>query len=115
MPQIVTFGKEMLRINPQKNTIEYSTSGGRIWQTRFCMNSVGTFKDLLVMGTDIFAITTKGLYWSHNSGATWLTRYNNSGVGEFISLATDGVDLIATTTKGLYTSRTQGLSWERRR
>lgn len=115
MPQIVTFGKEMLRINPQKNTIEYSTTGGRIWQTRFCMNSAGTFKDLLVMGTNVFAITSKGLYWSQNNGMTWMTRYNNSAVGEFISLATDGTELIATTTKGLYASRNQGQTWERRR
>lgn len=79
------------------------------------MSSVGTFRDLLVMGTDVFAATSKGLYWSRNGGATWTTRYNNSGVGEFLSLATDGTALLATTTKGLYASRNQGMSWERRR
>ena len=63
------------------------------------MSSVGTFRDLLVMGTEVFAATSKGLYWFRNSGATWTMRYNTSGVGEFLSLATDGTALLATTTK----------------
>ncbi len=68
------------------------------------------------MGTEVFAATSKGLYWSQNGGATWTTRYNNSGVvGEFLTLATDGTALLATTTKGLYASRNQGMSWEHRR
>ena len=50
MPQIVTCGSEFLRINAQKNSIEYSSNGGRTWHNRFCMSSVGTFRDLLVMG-----------------------------------------------------------------
>lgn len=45
------------------------------------MSSVGTFRDLLVVGTDVFAATSKGLYWSRNGGATWVTRYSNSAVG----------------------------------
>lgn len=99
MPQLVTYGSELLRISAQKNSIEYSSNGGRTWLNRFCMSSVGTFRDLLVMGTEVFAATSKGLYWSRNSGATWTMRYNNSGVGEFLSLATDGTALLATTTK----------------
>lgn len=79
------------------------------------MSTVGTFRDLLVLGTEVFAVTSKGLYCSRNGGATWTTRYNNSGVGEFLSLATDGTALLATTTKGLYASRNQGMSWEHRR
>ena len=90
MPQLVPHGSELLRINVQKNSIEYSSNGGRTWLNRFCMSSVGTFRDLLVVGTDVFAATSKGLYWSRNGGATWVTRYNNSAVGEFQTLATDG-------------------------
>lgn len=115
MPQIVTYGKDLLRINMQKNSIEYSTNGGRAWLNRFCMGSVGTFRDLLVMGTDLFAATSKGLYLSRNGGASWISRYCNSEVGEFLSLASDGSEMLATTTKGLYASRNQGLTWERRR
>lgn len=70
MPQLVTYGSELLRINAQKNSIEYSSNGGRTWLNRFCMSSVGTFRDLLVMGTEVFAATSKGLYWFRNSGAT---------------------------------------------
>lgn len=115
MSQLITYSNALLRINPQKNSIEYSSSGGRTWQTRFCVSSVGTFRDLLVMGDAIFAATSKGLYWSRNGGMTWTTRYNNSGVGEFLSLATDGTEMLATTSKGLYASQNQGMSWERRR
>ena len=97
MPQLVTCGSEFLRINAQKNSIEYSSNGGRTWHNRFCMSSVGTFRDLLVMG------------------ATWVTRYNNSAVGEFQTLATDGAVLLAGTSKGLFASRNQGMTWERRR
>lgn len=79
------------------------------------MSSVGTFRDLLVMGSEVLATTTKGLYCSRNGGTSWTIRYSNSGVGEFLSLATDGAVLLATTTKGLYASRNQGQSWERRR
>lgn len=50
MPQLVPHGSELLRINVQKNSIEYSSNGGRTWLNRFCMSSVGTFRDLLVMG-----------------------------------------------------------------
>lgn len=115
MPQIVTYGSELLRINLQKNSIECSSNGGRTWSNRFCMSSVGTFRDLLVMGSEVLATTTKGLYCSRNGGTSWTIRYSNSGVGEFLSLATDGAVLLATTTKGLYASRNQGQSWERRR
>ncbi len=115
MPQIVTYGKDLLRINLEKNSIEYSSTGGRTWQTRFCMSSAGTFRDLLVIGTDLFAATSKGLYWSRNGGATWQTRYSNAALGEFWTLATDGTVLLANTSKGLYASRNQGLTWEHRR
>ena len=63
MPQLVPHGSDLLRINTQKNSIEYSSNGGRTWLNRFCMSSVGTFRDLLVLGTEVFAATSKGLYW----------------------------------------------------
>ena len=34
MPQIVNLGKELVRINTQKNTVEYSQNGGRSWVKR---------------------------------------------------------------------------------
>lgn len=79
------------------------------------MSSVGTFRDLLVIGTELFAATSKGLYWSRNGGATWQTRYSNAALGEFWTLATDGAVLLANTSKGLFASRNKGLTWEHRR
>lgn len=108
MPQLVTCGSEFLRINAQKNSIEYSSNGGRTWHNRFCMSSVGTFRDLLVMGADLFAATSKGLYWSRNGGATWVTRYNNSAVGEFQTLATDGAVLLQVRPRGFSPRGTRG-------
>ena len=35
MPQLVTLGSELIRINPSNGHIEYSTSGGRTWMTRY--------------------------------------------------------------------------------
>lgn len=115
MPQIVTINNELLRINTQKNSIEVSLNGGRSWTNRYCMNSAGTFRDLLVVGDVILAATSKGLYCSVNKGMSWTARYVNSGVGEFLSLALSGTEVLATTSKGLYASRNQGQSWERRR
>ena len=34
MPQIVNLGKELVRINTQKNTVEYSQNEGRSWVKR---------------------------------------------------------------------------------
>jgi len=34
MPQMINLGSEMIRINPAKNTIEYSTNQGRTWNKR---------------------------------------------------------------------------------
>ena len=83
-----------------------------------CCTLVTTFAAFLdsgYMGADLFAATSKGLYWSRNGGATWVTRYNNSAVGEFQTLATDGAVLLVGTSKGLFASRNQGMTWERRR
>lgn len=115
MSQTVTINNELLRINTQKNSIDVSLNGGRTWTNRYCMNSAGTFRDLLVVGDMILAATSKGLYCSVNKGMSWTARYVNSGVGEFLSLALSGTEVLATTSKGVYASRNQGQSWERRR
>ena len=38
------------------------------------MSSVGRFRDLLVLGTDVVATTSKGLYASRNQGMSWKRR-----------------------------------------
>ena len=34
MAQMIQYGSEIIRINIQKNTIEYSKDGGRTWHHR---------------------------------------------------------------------------------
>lgn len=115
MAQMIQVGKEMIRINPAKNSIEYSTNDGRSWHSRCTVTSTyGTFMDLLLYGTEIFAITSKGVYYSSNEGRTWSSRYTGSFCGEFQSLLDGGRELLAQTTKGLYYSTNDGRTWSKR-
>lgn len=50
MPQLINLGKEHIRINTAKNSIEYSQNGGRSWVTRCNSTSYGSFIDLLPFG-----------------------------------------------------------------
>ena len=34
MPQLITYGNELIRINPANNRIEYSTNEGISWMRR---------------------------------------------------------------------------------
>ena len=55
MPQIITYGAELIRINTSKNKIEYSTNKGATWNSRYSGSSVGTFIDLIEYGNEIIA------------------------------------------------------------
>lgn len=69
-------GKELIRIcptNPAK--LEYSTSNGGTWCTRFQGNaSIGNFSDLMDNGKEILGMTNKGLFYSTSNGGTWILR-----------------------------------------
>lgn len=41
MPEIENLGRELVRINTQKNSVEYSQNGGRSWVMRCSNNSYG--------------------------------------------------------------------------
>lgn len=114
MAQMIQVGKEMIRINPAKNSIEYSTNDGRSWHSRYTGSIHGTFIDLLLYGTEIFAITSKGVFYSTNEGRTWSSRYTGSFCGEFQSLMDGGRELLAQTSKGLYYSTNEGRTWTKR-
>ena len=114
MPQIVNLGRELLRINVQKNSVECSQNGGRSWVTRCSNASYGIFRDLLVYGNELLACTSKGVYVSTNDGRSFAPRCTNSSYGEFLNLQESGSELLANTTKGLYYSRNGGRSWVRR-
>lgn len=120
MPQIIKVGGglfskgELIRINPSNNTIEVSTNGGRSWSPRCTNTSYGTFRDLLPVGREILAVTSRGLYVSTNSARSFSPRCVNSSYGDFINLQDEGNTLLANTTKGLYYSTNGGRSWVRR-
>lgn len=116
MAQMIQHGSEIIRINTQKNTIEYSKDGGRSWHIRFfnISGGKGIFVDLFDNGSEILACTSKGVFSSKDDGHSWHSRCTNSAFGEFRQLASDGQNLLATTSKGLFCSKDGGHSWHRR-
>ena len=114
MSQMIQRGREIIRINAQRNYIEYSTDGGRSWHSRYTSSFCGTFVDLLDYGRDILACTSKGLYYSSDDGRSWHSRYTSSFCGTFLQLMADGSQILATTSKGLYYSTDAGRSWHRK-
>lgn len=114
MAQLINYGREMLRINTQKNAIEYSTNDGRSWIPRYAGSSAGIFYDLLQFGNELFACTSRGVYYSTNEGRSWIPRYTGSSVGTFQQLSANGHNLLAITSKGLYYSTNEGRSWIKR-
>ena len=116
MPQLLTYGNELIRFNPSNNHIEVSTTRGMSWYTRCSGGSLGTIRDLLVFGNEILALTDKGLYVSTSKGASWFCRNSSSTVRGFSALADGGNELLAPTSDGhLYVSTSKGASWFRRR
>lgn len=113
--QLINTGSELLQINTAKNSIEYSSNGGRSWVTR-CSSSTsyGTFISLLPYGREILACTSKGLYASQNQGRSFSPHCTNTSYGDFLSLMQNGNELLANTSKGLYYSRNEGRSWVKR-
>ena len=120
MPQIIKIGGglfskgELLRINPSNNSIESSGNGGRSWIPSCTNASYGTFRDLLLVGREILAATSRGLYVSTNAARSFSPRCVNSSYGDFINLQDEGNTLLANTSKGLYYSTNGGRSWVRR-
>ncbi len=75
MSQMIIKDGEMIRISPKdSNKLEYSTTNGRSWSTRFSGSSIGSFKDLNEAGKEILAQTDKGLYYSTTKGRSWSRR-----------------------------------------
>lgn len=121
MPQMIKVGgglfskEELLRINPSNNAIEVSTNEGRSWSPRCTNTSYGTFRDLLPVGNEILAATSRGLYVSTNSARGFSPRCtNSSSYGDFLNLQDEVNTLLANTSKGLYYSTNGGRSWVRR-
>lgn len=114
MGQIVNFGREMIRINSEKNRIEYSTNGGSSWHPRYSGSTPGEFYSLCAFGKELLACTSKGVYFSKNAGGAWYARYKGPMAGEFEEIIVQGNELLTKTDKGLYYSKNDGSSWHRR-
>ena len=116
MPRLVQNGNEIIRVNPEKPTqIQYSTSGGRMWSTRYTGTSCGEFIDLIIYKNELIAATTKGIYYSTSDGRMWSARYTGTSCGTFQTLMDNGNELLAQTDKGLYYSTNSGRMWSKRR
>lgn len=116
MPQIVTIGDELIRINPSNNRIERSSNGGRSWITNYSGSYCGEFLDLLEFDGKLFACTDKGVYCSSNSGASWMAKCTSSIAKSLTSLQDGGREIIGMTNDGhIYASSNNGASWIRRR
>jgi hypothetical protein len=75
MAQMITRGKELIRINPSnKQKLEYSTNDGRSWHARYSGSTYGDFMDLTDNGKEILATTSKGLYYTTNEGRSFSKR-----------------------------------------
>ena len=113
---MIQYGSEIIRINAQKNTIEYSKDGGHSWHIRFfnISGGKGIFVDLFDNGSEILACTSKGVFSSKDDGHSWQSRCTNNAFGDFKQLSYDGQVLIATTSKGLFYSKDGGRSWHHR-
>ena len=115
MPQLITYGNELIRINPSNNRIEYSTNRGISWLSRYSGSSCGTFLDMIPYNGKILAVTDKGLYYSSNKGISWLSRCTSTQAKTFVQLQDCGRELLAHTNDGhLYYSTNEGISWLRR-
>ena len=114
MGQIVNNGCEMIRINSEKNRIEYSTNGGSSWHSRYSGSIAGEFYSLCAYGDELLACTSKGVFYSKNAGCNWHSRYTGSIAGEFEEITVQGDELLAETSKGIFYSKNGGSSWHHR-
>lgn len=68
-------GEELLAITKNGKQISYSKNNGENWFKRGVANSsFNEFHNLTLNGSEILAITDKGLYYSRNKGENWNLR-----------------------------------------
>jgi hypothetical protein len=74
MSTIVTHKGILIRINPEKNTIEHSKNKGVSWIVRCSLTNKGIAISLTDMGDELLLETTKGLFLSNSEGVTWTIK-----------------------------------------
>lgn len=113
MPQLITVGKTMYRINAIENRLEYSKTDGIIWVGRSKMGPMfGRLKDLLWFHDRLFALTENGLWRSANEGADWGCCGTGKVVKSLVALQDGGRYLYGLSTDGhLWASYNEGADW----
>ena len=62
----------------------------------------------------IYAVTTKGVYFSKDKGLNFTCKCNSTAYGNFQTIMVRGTELYAQTSKGLYASKDEGRNWVRK-
>ena len=116
MPQLITIGNKLFRVNRIKNCLEYSANGGAIWVGLSSMpKRFGQLKDILYFHDQIFAATDYGILASRNQGADWGGRGTSTIAKSIVALQDGGNCLLGLTNDGhLYASLNEGADWSRR-
>lgn len=112
MPQLVSDGTMLYRINLAKNRIELARSGGTQWVYRSTFGRKGNLRDLLWFHNRLFALTDTGIWSSSNQGADW-GKYGSSGTArKLVALQDGGRYMLGLHEDGrLYRSSNEGVDW----
>lgn len=115
MPQLVSDGSRLYRVNMAKNCLDVSYTGGTLWVSRSRMGSrFGRLKDLLWFHDRLFALTDYGIMCSSNQGADWGIRGSGTIARSLVALQDGGKNLLALHQDGhLYRSYNEGADWVR--
>jgi len=113
MPQLITVGGKLIRINSLENRLEISFTNGATWMFRSRMGKMfGHFKDLLWFHNKLFALTDTGIWRSINEGATWARCGSGKIVENLVALQDGGQYLYGLSSDGhLWFSSNEGTYW----
>lgn len=116
MPQLISVGNKMYRINPIKNCLEMSTTNGILWVSRGGPGKqYGRLKDLLWFHDQLFLLTENRIMRSRNDGADW--GYCGSGkiIENLVAIQDGGQYLFGLSADcHLWYSYNEGAYWARR-
>ena len=116
MPQLISVGNKLIRINSLENRLEISITNGATWMSRSRMGKTyGRLKDLLWFHDQLFALTETGIWRSRNEGADWGRCGSGKTVESFVALQDGGRYLYGLSADGhLYASYNEGADWCRK-
>ena len=113
MPQLITVGNTMYRINIRENRLEFSKTNGILWVKLTSMGPrYGRLKDLLWFHSKLFALTDTGLWYSMNGGADWGRCGSGKVVESLVALQDGGKYLYGMSADGhFWFSINEGACW----